>query len=114
LQIQIDEAVNNQVGTSVFRPRSEADETSAPKIVIKRQIGKKLDLSVGSTVGVGNNTQRGVNAEYKISPGFSIIGVFDTLEGGGTQSNLQNSSSSNSSTSRTSYGVDLKLQKRFK
>jgi hypothetical protein len=101
LQIQIDEAVDTQVGTSIFRRRSESEAASAPKIVIKRQIGKKVDVSVGSTVGVGTSSQKEVNAEVHVTPGFSIIGVWDTQEGADAQS-------------RESYGVDLKLQKRFK
>jgi hypothetical protein len=76
---------------------------TAPKIVVKRQLGKRVDVSVGSTVGVGTNSQQEVNAEFKVSPSVSVIGVWDTNE------------DVNSQQSRTtSYGVDLKVQKRFK
>lgn len=103
LDIKIDESVNPQVGTSIFRPRSETEPTgSAPKIVIRRPFGKSFDLSVGSTVGVGTSSQREVNAELKVLPGLSVIGVWDSLEGVDTQNN------------RTSYGVDVKVQRRFK
>jgi len=101
LQVQIDEAINTQVGTSIFRPRSDADPVSAPKIAIKRQIGERVDVSVGSTVGVGTNSQRQVNAEFRVTPGFSVMGVWDTLESSDAQT-------------QNSYGIDLKVQKRFK
>ena len=105
-QVDIDEAVNTQAGSSIFRKSSDSDAAAAPKIVIKRQLGKKVDVSVGSTVGVGTNKQQEVNAEIHVTPGFSIIGVWDKQEG-------VESTSTNSS-SYGSYGVDLKLQKRFK
>jgi translocation and assembly module TamB len=103
LRIQIDESVASDVGSSIFRPRSETEVGTAPKIVVKRQLGKRVDVSVGSTVGVGTNSQQEVNAEFKVSPSVSVIGVWDTNE------------DVNSQQSRTtSYGVDLKVQKRFK
>jgi len=101
LQLGFDEAVDQGVGSSIFKPRGDAATASAPKIVVKRQIGKKIDVSVGSTVGFGSNSQKEVNAEFKVTPGFSVIGVWDSLEGADAQS-------------RESFGVDLKLQKRFK
>lgn len=103
LQIQLDESVNKQQGTSVFRPRTETDASGAsPKIVVKRELGKRVDVSVGSTVGSGTTNQREVNAEVKVTPVFSVIGVWDSIEGLNEQEN------------RTSYGLDFKLQKRFK
>jgi len=105
LRIQVDEAVATGVGSSIFRPSSENEVGMAPKIVVKRQIGKRVDVSVGSTVGVGTNSQQEVNAEFKVSPSVSVIGVWDTNE----------SVTTNAQQSRTtSYGVDLKVQKRFK
>ena len=101
LQIDIDEAVNEQAGSSIFQPTSKSENAAAPKIVIKRQIGQKIDLSVGSTVGVGTNNEKEVNAEVHVTPGFSMIGVWGSLEDPTTQLN------------NTSYGVDLKVQKRF-
>ncbi len=101
-QIQLDEAVTTQPGTSVFRPRTDTEGTTSPKIVIKRRIGKKVDVSVGSTVGVGTSSQKQVNLEYHVTPGFSINGVWDSQEGLATKE------------PQTSYGVDLKVQKRFK
>lgn len=102
LQIQVEEAINTQSGTSVFRPQNQVDTVAAPKIVIKRRIGKKLELSMGSTVGVGLGRQQQVNAEVKVTPSFSLIGVWNQFQGVDTNQNP------------TSYGLDLKLQKRFK
>lgn len=103
LQIQLDESVDKSQGTSVFRPRTETDTSGAsPKIVVKRELGKRVDVSVGSTVGSGATNQREVNAEVKVTPVFSVIGVWDSIEGLNEQEN------------RTSYGLDFKLQKRFK
>jgi len=105
LRLQVDEAVATGVGSSIFRPSSQNEAGVAPKIVVKRQIGKRVDVSVGSTVGVGTNSQQEVNAEFKVSPSVSVIGVWDTNE----------SVTTNAQQSRTtSYGVDLKVQKRFK
>ena len=105
-QIQVDESVNSQTGSSVFRPRSDGDTTVAPKIVIKRRIGKQAIVSVGSTVGVGTNTQKEVNIEYQVTPGFSVNGVWDTSDGAQT--------ATKESKEQQSYGIDLKLQKRFR
>lgn len=101
-EIQLEEAVDTQVGTSLFRPQSDSDTSAAPKIVIKRKITKNVDVSVGSTVGVGTNSQREVNAEVRMTPGMSVIGVWNNFE------------DVNAKDTQTSYGVDLKFQKRFK
>ncbi len=100
-EIQLNESVNPQQATSAFRPQSSTEGSAAPKVVIKKSLTKNLDVSAGSTVGVGTGGQREVNAEYKVSPGVSVIGVWDQFE-------------TNDSTSIPSYGFDLKLQKRFK
>lgn len=101
-QIQLDESVNSQEGSSIFRPSTQAETTAAPKIVIKRKITKQLDVSYGSTVGAGSGSQQEVNAEVKVTPGFSVIGVYDTYQTTDTQGK------------QTSFGLDLKVQKRFK
>jgi hypothetical protein len=103
IQIQLDESVNTQAGNSVFRRPEEASATAAPKIVVKKRIGQKLDLSYGSTVGIGTNNQREVNAELHLTPGVSVLGVWDNFETFDTESR-----------NRNSYGLDFKLQKRFK
>ena len=100
-QIQLDESVNTQTGTSAFRPQSQSETTAAPKIVIRKKVGDRLTLSAGSTVGVGTNQQKEVNAEFHVNPGFSVIGVFDQTETVDAQD-------------RKSMGVDLKWQTRFK
>ena len=106
LRFQFDESVNSQQGASIFRPSSQNESTAAPKIVIKRKITKDVDISYGSTVGVGTGSQREVNAEVKVTPGLSVIGVYDTIETTDT--------STNSTSTQKSYGLDLKLQKRFR
>jgi hypothetical protein len=103
IQIQLDESFNNQVGTSAFRRPEDGAAGAAPKIVVKRRIGQRLDLSYGSTVGIGTNNQREVNAELHLTPGFSLLGVWDNFETLDTESR-----------NRNSYGLDIKLQKRFK
>ncbi len=101
INIQLDESVNTQLGTSIFKPQSPT-EAAAPKIIIKKSIGKKLRLIGGSTVGIGSNSQKEVNAELQVTPGFSVMGVWENFQTTDTQD------------SRTSYGLDLKLEKRFK
>ena len=102
-EIQIGEATDQQSATSVTRPRSDVDTNTSPKIVIRRNIGKNMALSVGSTVGVGNTSQKEVNLEYQVTPGVSVNGVWDSTEG----TNARSANPYN-------YGVDLKLEKRFK
>lgn len=100
-QIQLGEATDPQSGTSVVRPQSTAESITSPKIIIKTQIGKDLDISYGSTVGIGTSNRKEVNAEYKVTPNFSVIGVWDNYESTDAQD-------------KKSYGMDLKWQKRFK
>ncbi|MGK5084970.1 translocation/assembly module TamB domain-containing protein [Bdellovibrionota bacterium FG-1] len=103
IQIQLDEAVAPvQQGVSAFKPQNTAESIAQPRIVIKKQIGKKLDLSVGTTVGGATAfAGREVDAEYHFTPGFSVQGVWNNYEGTDTQA-------------RHSLGLDLKLQKRFR
>jgi autotransporter translocation and assembly factor TamB len=105
IQIHLDESTNTQVGSSVFQRQNSNDATTAPRIVIKKQLTKNLDVSYGSTVGVGTSSERQINAEMKVSPGFSVIGVWDNYE------SIDSAQEKNTS---YSYGLDLKLQKRFK
>ncbi len=102
VQIQLDETVNQLQGSSIFRPQSTAESAAAPKIVIRKKIADKVDLSYGSTVGVGAANQREVNAEVKVTPNLSVVGVWDDFETLDTKDK------------QTSYGLDVKLQKRFK
>jgi hypothetical protein len=105
IQIQLDESTNTQVGSSVFQRQNSNENTAAPRIVIKKQLTRNLDLSYGSTVGVGTSSERQVNAEMKVTPGFSVIGVWD---------NYESIDSAQEKSTSYSYGLDLKLQKRFK
>ncbi|HUP57091.1 MAG TPA: translocation/assembly module TamB domain-containing protein, partial [Bdellovibrionota bacterium] len=106
LEVQLDEATNSQIGTSIFRPQDQSQSTTAPRIVIRRKIGSRMELSAKSTVGVGAGNQREVNAELSVTPGLSVIGVWDYRETVDAQKNT--------STINGSYGLDLKIQKRFK
>jgi translocation and assembly module TamB len=101
-QLQLDEVVDDRTGQSAFQATPNTlSATASPKVVIKRQIGSKFDVSVGSTVGVGSSTQRQFNAEYRFLPNWSVQGAWDSMQGVNTQE-------------RTSWGFDLKYQKRFK
>lgn len=102
-QLHVEEAIDTQSAKSAFRRQNEVETgAAAPKIVIRRQVVKDVDISVGSTVGVGTGSQKEVSAEVKVAPGVSVIGVWNTYEG------------IHSTEEQTSYGLDLKIQKRFK
>lgn len=103
-EIQLNEAQNNQLGNSITRPQGTADQFASPKIVIRRRIGDRLSLSVGSTVGVGTNTQREANAEFRLNDNLSFQGVFNAFE----------QQAASTSTQQTSFGADIKIQRRFK
>ncbi|MCM0605244.1 MAG: translocation/assembly module TamB [Xanthomonadaceae bacterium] len=105
-EVQLNEAQTSQIGNSVTKPQGTADLFASPKIVIRRRIGDRLSLSVGSTVGVGTNIQREANAEYRLNDSLSFQGVFNAFE--------QQQSASSVSTQQTSYGADIKVQRRFK
>ena len=100
-QVQLDEAVNTQVGSSAFSRGDGSAGSSATKIVIKRRVSvldKSLDLSYGNTIsGV---TQQTVGAEVFLSPNVSVQGVYDLPE--------------TTTTRPASLGLDLKFQTRFK
>lgn len=101
-QFDVEEAVDTQAATSVFRPQNLSENMAAPKVVLKRNVGKNTSLSFGSTVGVGSRNVKEINAEYKLSPGMSALGVWNNIEGVNTRE------------SRTSFGLDLKFDKKFK
>jgi translocation and assembly module TamB len=107
-QIGLGEVTDTTSGSSIFRPQSDTENAAAPKIVLKRKIGKRIDVSVGTTVGAGATSQKEVNADLYLSPSVSVRGVWNYLEGAATQD------AGASQQGRTSYGLDLKLQKRFK
>ncbi len=101
-QFDVEEAIDQQSARSIFSPQNRADNVAAPKLVIKRQVGRKIGLSFGSTVGVGNQVQREVNAEYRLNNSLSVLGVWNNIEEANTRE------------TRTSFGLDLKLNRRFK
>ena len=98
LKIQVDESVNAQSGSSAFRPQAS---DSAPRIVVKRRIGDKVDVSYGSTIGASTGRRSEVNAEMHVSPDLSVTGVWNNNDANDTQNS-------------SSFGVDLKVEKRFK
>lgn len=102
LQFDVEEAVDSQFASSIFRPQNLSDNVAAPKLVIKRQVGRNIILGFGSTVGVGSENQKEVNAEYKLTPGMSALGVWNNIEEVNTRE------------TRTSFGLDLKFNRRFK
>ena len=101
-QFDVQEAVDTQMANSIFRPQNLSENMAAPKVVLKRSVGRNVSLSFGSTVGVGSRNQKEVNAEYKLTPGVSMLGVWNNIEGVNTRE------------SRTSFGLDLKFNRRFK
>lgn len=103
-EVQLNEYENTVQGQSIFS-RSAGESMVAPKIVVKRRIGDRVTLSYGSTVGVDVNKQTEANAELRVSPGFSVIGVWDTYDFNDLQQKRD---------SQSSYGFDFRLQKRFK
>jgi hypothetical protein len=101
-QFDVEEAVDSQSASSIFSPQNRSSNVAAPKLVLKRQVGRKIGISIGSTVGVGNQVQREVNAEYLLGNSVSVMGVWNNFEEVNTRE------------TRTSFGLDLKLNKRFK
>jgi hypothetical protein len=104
--VQLDESVNPQQGVSAFRSQSQTDTIVAPQITIRRKLGERLNLSAGSTVGVGTSRSNQISVDFAVTPGMSVLGIFNnygTTGSADTQQNIQNS-----------MGLDLKFQKRFK
>ena len=101
-QFDVEEAVDNNSANSIFRPQNLSDNIASPKLVIKRRVGRNISVSFGSTVGVGSENQKEVNAEYKLTPGMSALGVWNNIE------------EVNNKDTRTSFGLDLKFNHRFK
>jgi translocation and assembly module TamB len=103
-QIQLDETINPAATSSIFKARTENESLVSPKIVVRRRLGRRATVSVGSTLGVGTTSQREVNLEYQLTPALSINGVVDVIEGVGADER----------TNPVAGGADLKLQGRFK
>ncbi len=102
LNVRLDQA---QVTTpdNVFRAKSaDASENLAPKVVLQKQVTKRLSASVGTTVGVGDSQERSANLEYDIHRNWSVLGTYEDQRGAQLKQ------------SRTSLGADLKFKMRFK
>ncbi|MBI2711969.1 MAG: translocation/assembly module TamB domain-containing protein [Bdellovibrio sp.] len=102
-QLKVDESINPQQGVSAFRP--QGDSAGAPQITIRRKLGDRLSLSVGSTIGVGTSSSRQFILDYSVNRDVSVTGVYNNYGAYGTLDNQ---------TYLPSFGVDLKIQKRFK
>jgi translocation and assembly module TamB len=102
LQFDVEEGYDRQSVSSIFRPQTLQDNVASPKLVVKRSLGRRINLSLGSTVGVGTEIVREANAEYKVTPAFSLLGVWNAFEGVNTQQ------------TRTSYGLDFRINSKFK
>jgi hypothetical protein len=103
-EIQMDESISPLVGQSIFNSKTPIEQTAEPKLIVRRRIGDKFSVSYGSTVGVGTDKESDFNAEYHLTPGLSAIGVYENYE---TQEETQ-------LLNQNSYGLDFKLEKRFK
>lgn len=105
-RIRLSEAVNTQDAVSALTADGVGAYSSSPKIEISREIVKNWNVSVGSTVGIGQNNQREINTEVNLAPGFSLIGVWNVY-GSSRVDEVRANEQLNS------YGIDLKFQKRF-
>jgi hypothetical protein len=101
-QFDVEEAIDTQTANSIFRPQNLSENIASPKVVLKRNVGRNVSFSLGSTVGMGSWNQKEVNAELKVTQGMSMLGVWNNIEGVNTRE------------SRTSFGLDLKFNRRFK
>jgi autotransporter translocation and assembly factor TamB len=103
-QFNIDESSAPQQGTSVIsKPQvGVTDSIAQPKIVIKRRIGSRFELSYGQTVSNSSTySAKEVTGEYHFTNSFSALGVFDNYE-------------TADAPHQNSFGADLKFQTRFK
>ncbi len=101
LQFEVEEAIDQQYASSIFRPQTIGENVASPKVVIKRPVGKVV-FAFGSTVGVGTENERDVSAEYGLTKGMSVLGVWSDISEQDTRD------------TRTSFGLDLKFNKKFK
>jgi len=103
LEFQLDEYANTLQGQSIFS--RSVGETVSPKIIVKKRIGDRVTLSYGSTVGVDTNRSSEATAEFRLTNGLSLLGVWDSYEFETLEQQMD---------SQSSYGFDLKAQKRFR
>jgi hypothetical protein len=110
-QLQVDQSVNPQQGISAFKPQAQMDSVAAPQLKLRRHLGDRLDLSVGSTVGIGTSVSSQFNLDFMVTQDLSISGVSNNYGAYGTAESQGNQIQTQT---QTSQGVDLKFQKRFK
>jgi translocation and assembly module TamB len=121
-QTKLNEDINNTIGVNVsVLPEFESEETnlvesgkagasssasskikSTTKIKINKKITPKLDVGVSSTVGGSIEQTQQMNANYNINKNLSVEGVYEVKP-----------SEDESTTTPTSYGVDLKWKWSF-
>jgi translocation and assembly module TamB len=81
-----------------------AEINSATKIEVKKQISKKLDLSVSTTMGTSVEQRQNMKLNYDLNDGLSVEGIMEIRSG---QLN-------DNQTEGTSVGADIKKQWTFK
>ncbi len=93
------ESVGGGKGTEASTTRVK----SATRVKIKKKIGKKMDLSVSSTVGGSLGQRQEMNINYNIDKKWSLQGVYE----------IKSSDSDTAAESLESFGADLKLRVPF-
>lgn len=120
-QLKINEDLNSSLGLNLsVLPEFKEDETSlvsgksavsdsgtsrlksATKIKVTRQISKKVDLSLSSTVGGSIEQTQQMNINYNINKNFSLEGVYEVKPAEEENTNAPNS-----------VGADLKYRRSF-
>jgi len=110
LQIQLDEFKNPYQGLSAFVPQAQQNSNISPQITVRKKLGKRLSMVAGSTVGVGNNGVTQMSVDFMVDPSFSASGVYNIYTNSGASGTVDTQQNPNN----TSFGLDLKFQKRFK
>ena len=91
---------------SAFAARTpgQSADTTAPKVVLQKEVTKNLRAMVGTTVGVGEASERSAGLEYQLpfSPNLSILGTYQDQRGPQLRQ------------SRTSVGADFLFKTRFR
>ena len=79
VKLLVDQSQLN-VPESAFRPKTGSDltETVAPKVVLRKEVTKNLNASVGTTVGVGDES--GAKCRFGIQHVEALVAVLGTYE----------------------------------
>lgn len=121
-QLKINEDLNATLGVKLsVQPEFKEDETtlisgksavsegstsrlkSATKIKINKQINKRVDVSLSSTIGGSLEQKQEMNINLKINKNFSLEGIYE----------VKPTEEENTSTTPNSLGADLKWRKSF-